>query len=248
MKIKLLILLVLFGLNATSQQANWFIETESCTDTTIYYNTTTSHIFYWQCPSGITEITVISVGAGGGGGYTTGERGGGGGGGGAYVKAFVTTVPGDTYKIDLGLGGTGQTSGSTNGDATYLYDDDDNILIKAVGGKKGDFAGDGDNGHGGAGGLNTDNSYVGTLIASTSGGRGGNGYNAANTSHCAGAGGEYGTSSGTGDAGTDDFMCTAGTGSNGTAGIGGGGGMSTNSTSYAGGNGGDGFLSITYCK
>src|SRR6476660_1726195 len=71
-------------------------------------------------PAGVTSIKVEVWGAGGGGGGGTGAAGffgrGGGGGGGAYNVATFTTVPGHTFTITIGAGGTaGATAAGGNG-------------------------------------------------------------------------------------------------------------------------------------
>lgn len=54
-------------------------------------------------PAGVTSITVELVGAGGNGA----SNGGGGGGGGGYARGTYTVVPGSTFSIVVGEGGSG---------------------------------------------------------------------------------------------------------------------------------------------
>src|SRR5689334_2272993 len=53
-------------------------------------------------PAGVTQITIEMVGAGGNGA----SNGGGGGGGGGYAKGTYTVVPGTSYSIVVGEGGS----------------------------------------------------------------------------------------------------------------------------------------------
>lgn len=73
---------------------------------------TTAGTTTWTCPPGVTSVQVEAWGGGGGGGGTTATigRSGGGGGGGSYVVNTITVVPGVTYNVTVGAGGTqGQT-------------------------------------------------------------------------------------------------------------------------------------------
>jgi hypothetical protein len=88
----------------------------------------------WTCPAGITEITVEVWGAGGGGGGGAGiswagsfnytgylnsmpnnliSRAGGSGGNGGYNKVKVSVVPGQTYAVTIGGGGSPGAGGLT---------------------------------------------------------------------------------------------------------------------------------------
>lgn len=53
-------------------------------------------------PAGVTQITIEMIGAGGNGA----SNGGGGGGGGGYAKGTYTVVPGTSYPIVVGAGGS----------------------------------------------------------------------------------------------------------------------------------------------
>ena len=69
----------------------------------------------WLCPPGVTSVTVQCWGAGGAGGAATAaaNRAGGGGGGGSYVTNTITVVPGTTYNITVGAGGTPNSNTSS---------------------------------------------------------------------------------------------------------------------------------------
>jgi hypothetical protein len=119
----------------------------------------------WTCPAGVTQIMVqLWGGAGGGGangGYYTGNIGqyscgcGGKGGNGGYNMAIIDVIPGNTYIINIGIGGNGgkydvsryqnqiqgtlaQTS-STSGQNSFFIYNGINLLI-AQGGTAGSNA------------------------------------------------------------------------------------------------------------
>lgn len=71
----------------------------------------------WVCPAGVTNILVIGCGAGGGGG---GGNANGAGGGGAAIQGtvYVAVVPGTSYSITIGVGGTGSTGASSGSDGS----------------------------------------------------------------------------------------------------------------------------------
>src|SRR5262245_52454852 len=66
--------------------------------------------FTFTVPAGVTRLYVELIGAGGGGGGGGGEvlvpGPGGGGGAGASLRSVLPVVPGDTYTIQVGGGGT----------------------------------------------------------------------------------------------------------------------------------------------
>lgn len=83
----------------------------------------------WVAPAGVTSVEYLVVGGGGGGGgaYDTGSAGGGGGG--LVLYGTLSVVPGETYSIVVGAGGTGGTadrtvspfeeSGADGGDSSF---------------------------------------------------------------------------------------------------------------------------------
>jgi hypothetical protein len=79
---------------------------------------------YFTCPAGVYRVETEGCGGGGGGGggaqggtSTSQYSAGGGGGGGALLqRSFVTTIPGQVYWINIGLGGTGGSGGTGSGD------------------------------------------------------------------------------------------------------------------------------------
>mgnify|MGYP001297710789 CR=1 FL=1 len=146
--------------------------------------------YAWTCPAGVNQISVVCIGGGGGGGSNNYEAGGGGGLG---WKNNISVNPGQVYSIVVGNGGSGNTSGGTDGgDSTFNIP---NVgLVKGGGGKGnnqggGTYTGDGGGnggdhivygGGGGAGGYSGNGN-------SNSGGCGGGG--AANGLTGGGAGG-----------------------------------------------------------
>lgn len=91
-----------------------------CASTAFAQDATFSANGTFTVPAGVTTLKVEVWGGGGGGGATFGNssaavyRTGGGGGGGAKVTKTFIVVPGDTYSIVVGQGGTG-------GAGTSLY-------------------------------------------------------------------------------------------------------------------------------
>ena len=137
-------------------------------------------------PPGVTAILVELWGAGGGGGGggdsaclvgISNAGGGGGGGGGAYARAVVAVIPGATYNVVVGAGGTGGQPclAGTTGAASQITDNASKVIASAIGGAGGGGGG-APPGVGGAGGT-------GTNVIGRSGGSGGYeqvGYNLGN--------------------------------------------------------------------
>src|SRR5262245_55280856 len=75
--------------------------------------------YQWKAPDNVTEVQVTVIGGGAGGGTGQGPKptnggcdcftGSGGGAGGAIVSRTVSVVPGQTYTIVVGQGGSGAT-------------------------------------------------------------------------------------------------------------------------------------------
>ena len=169
----------------------------------------------WTVPAGITSIKVEVWGGGGGGGGVTafwGTNGGGGGGGGAYNKATLTVVPGQTYTLTIGAGGTGGGSATIGGTGDPTTVSGTGGLVAANGGT-------------GGGGGYFDNGIAGPAGSEgfSDGGNGG-----ASSGNGSGGGGGAGnaTPTGTGNGGAGSNTAA------GSAGLG-----SPNSAPYAGGLG-----------
>lgn len=191
----------------------------------------------FTAPAGVTSICIVCVGGGGGGMYydntgstNTFAMSGGGGGALAWLNDYPV-VPGNTYTVVVGQGGSfgAYSSGSTAGGDSYFV----NInTIRARGGGAGRYATDV------AGGTYTVSSSYGT----SGGGNGGGTIRTANSGYGPCGGGGAGGYSGNGGTGRDDG---AASGDSGSGGGGGGGGAASNVTyvdHVSGGGGGVGLL------
>lgn len=199
----------------------------------------------WAAPAGVTLVTVQAWGAGGGG-ATAGAQGGGGGGGGAYASAMLSVVPGNTYSITVGAGGSAGVAGGASQFA-------DGSQVKAVGGS-------GASGSPAAAGGTTVASVGTTRYAGGSGGagqtgggatRGGGGGGGSATTSGAGGNGAAGSggAGGAGGSGTGAGGAGGNSGSNGQNGvIPGGGGGGTGRGAATAGSGAAGRVQLTYAK
>lgn len=205
----------------------------------------------WLCPAGVTSVTVECWASGGGGLPGSATTGGRGGGGGAYARKVLTVVPGITYNLQVGTGGS--TAG-TNGTASWF---NTTSTVYADFGKGGASAV--------PGGPGLAANSIGDLVFSGgtgaagatvgAGGGGGGGASAAGVGGSAGtapaagggaAGGGGGIQEGGGNGGTGGAANGgAGTAGGGRGGGGGGGGFSLTSPG-AGGTGGRGEVRIAW--
>lgn len=196
---------------------------------------TTPGTYSWECPTGVTSICVVCIGAGAAG-TNNGARGGGGGGLG--WKNNIAVFPGQSYTVVVGAGttSTGQITAAGesyfintstvagNGGtvvgtaASYVGDGGGNGGIGGVGSAGIESGGGGAGGYSGNGGDGA--SYPGAAAAGAGGGGGGGGYG----NLLAGGGGGVGIYGG-------GFSGAAGIDTTGNFGGGGGGG--------SGGNNGD---------
>lgn len=216
---------------------------------------TTAGTYSWTAPTGVTSVSVVSVGGGGG---VNASRYGGAGGGLGY-KNNISVVPGVPYTVVVGAGGVlvaGQDSyfislttvkGGGGGIAeistggTYIGDGGGN------GGGVPYTIGGGAGGYTGAGGAGAVGNGGGNGVAGTGGGGGGGGNGVNGGFWGNGAGGGVGIlgqgTSGSAGIGSVDYGATSGGGgSGGTAGTGHGGAGGT----YGGGGGGGGATGATY--
>lgn len=74
-----------------------------------------SGTYSWTCPSGITSLNVICIGAGGGGSVAGGTAGGGGSG--QTSASILTVVPGTAYPVVVGAGGA--VNGQNGSDSVF---------------------------------------------------------------------------------------------------------------------------------
>jgi hypothetical protein len=105
--------------------------------------------YSWTCPTGITSVSAITIGAGGGapywssgntgGSWSAGNRSGTGGGGGAcgYTNNIAVT-PGQTYSVVVGAGGSGLFGSATSGGLSYF---NSQAVVSASGGLQGNLQG-----------------------------------------------------------------------------------------------------------
>lgn len=202
---------------------------------------TTPGSYSWTAPAGVTEVSVVAVGGGGGASEGTSSDAGGGGGGGLGWQYSISVVPGQSYPVQVGAGGKGDTD---NDAGTNSADGGDSYFInistvaglggsrgtEPSGGAGGGFVGDG-GGNGGRGG-NSDGDDAG-------GGGGAGGYTGAG-----GRGGDPDQNGFDGAGGGGGGAGSAGTGDS----AGGGGGVGINGIgesgagrAYSGGNSAGGF-------
>ncbi|OGR78321.1 MAG: hypothetical protein A2X32_02170 [Elusimicrobia bacterium GWC2_64_44] len=196
----------------------------------------------WTAPEGVTLVKAeVWGGGGGGGGGTGGGQGGSGGGGGGYARRnSLPVVPGNSYNVTVGLGGTGMSSapGTSGGQSFFI----DGPTLAAMGGGGGGTNGTGP-GTGGTGGPG-DITYMGGsgAIGATAYG-GGAGSSAGNYSPGSPGSGIIG--------GTPPINAGAGGNGSGTASgdnggtPGGGGGGAYKTAGFQGGMGRDGQVVIT---
>jgi len=184
----------------------------------------------WTAPAYIYSVEYLVVGGGGGsgGGYDTGA--GGGGGGGMVVTGTLSVVPGTTYTIVVGDGGTAGTvnrtvpvevNGGSGGDSRF-----GSILALGGGGGFGSrLPSGGNNGAGGSAATNVSIASLGGRGGGSTGGGGGGGGSS-------GPGGaKSGATAGTAGAGTESSL----SGSSVVYGLGGVGGTgNTNNAGTAG--------------
>ena len=158
--------------------------------TTTVQSFTSTGTTSWTAPIGVTSVEVLVV-AGGGGGIWTGA--GGGAGGLIYNPAF-SVVPGNSYTVTVGTGGTGSAipNAATNGGNSVF------ATLTAIGGGAGRTHGDATAGiTGGSGGgaaiQVTGTAPQGGAGTAGQGNKGGNGFVDGNwTGYSAGGGGAGG--------------------------------------------------------
>ena len=210
----------------------------------------TSGTFSWVVPVGVTSVTVEAWGGGGSGGGTNGRRlGGGGGAGGQYSRRLLNVIPGNSYAVVVGAGGSGSVGdGATGEDSTFGGN-----AVVAKGGAGGSRAQGYDSG--GAAGMASTSGGIGDIVYSGGNGSAGNSYSSGAGGGGAGSGGPGGDASGTvagsgaasGGGAGGVGRTTSGNGSDGsTAGGGGGGSYIGYYSERHGGDGATGRVSITY--
>lgn len=220
--------------------------------TTIATNTngdqiyTTPGTFSWVCPAGVTSISVLAIGGGGGGSQYSSYAMGGAGGGLGW-KNNITVIPGNSYTVVVGIGGTkgayGFNASVSGGDSYFI----NATTVKGGGGiggayntiqtTGGTYIGDG-GGNGGYGPIVNTSAYANA--GSGAGGYSGAGGNAPSTTNTAGNPGIGGAGGSGGNAGSSTTSSGGGgvgifgQGANGTGGLG------STSNATTGGGGGSG--------
>lgn len=222
----------------------------------VFGSASQSGSYTWTAPCGVTSVTVYVWGAGGaGGGANNSNQNGGGGGGGAFSMSTVTVVPGTTYDISIGQGGTGDLNNGGSGQASSFGTGA--TLVSANGGGGGERGNPGNGGIRGTGGTGTFVRLGGNGANGSSTGGGGGGSSATvHSSYGYGLNGVNATNS-TGAA-FDPTGLNGGNGGNGRSGSsndgfngswpggGGGGARRTSSPNRNGGDGANGRVEIRY--
>lgn len=72
--------------------------------------------YSWICPTGVTSVCAVAIGAGGGGCYYTG-----GAGGGLSYQNNISVTPGQTYTVVVGAGGVGSMWTPTKGGDSSVF-------------------------------------------------------------------------------------------------------------------------------
>jgi len=168
--------------------------------------------YAWVAPAGVTSVSVVCIGGGGAGGVQWSS--GGGGGGGLGWKNNIPVIPGSSYTVVVGAGGSNgvttsvKTSNATNadakGDTSYFID-------------QSTVAGYG-SGRGGPNSASSASGYGGGYTGD-GGGRGGDGgYQGSWNYGGAGAGGYNGRGASPEDASSSGANAPSGSGGGGTGG------------------------------
>ena len=256
------------GLNSAVSYPSSFTLSFGPAASSYLFSTAGSHS--WTCPSGLTSVSVVAVGAGAEAGSVAG------GGGGLGWKNNISVTPGQSYTVVVGAGGQNRANQHSYFiNTTTVMGEGGNAAsgggyVGDGGGNGGDGQGSGtyqDCGGGGAGGYSGDggDGKSGTTGQAGNGQGGGGGGSMANSGSytCGGGGvGVYGqgtngvgglaaihpnqhpttTSAGTGGSGGEDAVSTYGHSAGGNYGGGGGGGGS----GAGGGNSGGGAVRLLW--
>lgn len=209
---------VVFGAVAAEDipvPASPFVNPTLTTGQTAY---TSPGTYSWVCPADVYYVCVVAVGGGGGGFYNTVGGGGAGGGGLGWINNYAVT-PGNSYTVQVGIGGTGSGAPTPGGNSYF-------VSTSTV------------CGFGGAAGVTGGTQVAGgTFYPPTQGGNGGASGTRTIADYGSGGGGAGGYSGNGGKGGSTGVAGDAGTG-----GAGGGGASAGAVTSRGGGGGGVGIL------
>lgn len=189
----------------------------------LYTTATTTN---WTAPTGVTNVFVTMCAGGGGGGSSAESKGAGGGGAGAcIISKPQTVVPGNSYTVTVGSGGS---AGSGGGDTSFGS-------LSAPGGGGGSQSAAGTGGGKSLTGLSGASGAAGGG-GNIMGGSGGIGYDSGSYSVGGGGGGTYWGSGAGGGNNNNGGSASANTGAAG----GGAGGA------HSGGSGGSGFVLVEW--
>lgn len=195
--------------------ASPFVNPTLTTGQTAY---TSPGTYSWVCPADVYYVNVVAVGGGGGGNANTSGGGGAGGGGLGWINNYAVT-PGNSYTVQVGIGGTGSGTPTPGGNSYFV-----NTTTVC--------------GFGGAAGATGGTQVAGgTFYPPTQGGNGGASGTRLITDLGSGGGGAGGYSGNGGTGGSTGVPGNAGTG-----GAGGGGGSTGTISNRGGGGGGVGIL------
>ena len=201
----------------------------------------TQGTYTFTVPLGVTLITVECVGGGGAGASINTVGAGGGGGGGAFATSNISVIPGATYSIIVGSGGSLSDGGDSSFGTIVLAKGGKGVATNVTtGGLGGTTAASiGTTKYAGGAGRN------GSLGNFGGGGGGGAGSTGAGTTATTGAGGAGNSPGGAGGAGG-----ISGNQHGGypvvPVGGGGGGAIVISTGSYIGGRGRSGIVILTY--
>lgn len=185
----------------------------------------TAGTFSWVAPTGVTSVSVVSVGGGAAGRFNNDRCSAAGGAGGALAYANnISVTPGNSYTVVVGVGGVyGCGSGPfVGGDSSF-----NSTSVKAGGGTPASPS------------PSTCNGYaIGGAVIYGTGGAGGNGGRCGSRGFVPGSPGAGGAGGYSGSGGNGGYSSNGSVGSGG----GGGGGGSGDSTTRGGAGGGVGIL------
>ena len=171
---------------------------------------TTPGSYSWTAPAGVTSVCVVCVGGGGGGMYYgvpsaayKFAMNGGSGGGLAWVND-IPVIPGNSYTVVVGAGGSdgAYSNGSTAGGDSYFIS---TSICRAEGGNPGRYSTD----------LNGGGFAVTSLYGTSGGGNGGGVDSRSSSSYGPAGGGGAGGYTGDGGDGRDDYFSSGEDGSGG---------------------------------
>lgn len=237
------------GNKILSNTSNVYAQSSSESIGLVYTDTNKGWIPYYgftSPPIGIYPINALIVAGGAGGGS---QRGGGGGAGGLIYQSSVNVIPGTSYAVSIGSGGTGGAApggniGANGGNSSVF-----GLTAIGGGGGGGDSAAPIANGQpGGSGGGAANYSPVSAGSGTAGQGNAGGGAVSYSGNYGAGGGGGAGSAGGQGNGSVSPGGGNGGVGISSSisgtnvyyAGGGGGGSYNASSTGGSGGNGGGG--------